>query len=136
MRAGDARGRIGPHVNEHLYSYGLYSYGQGRIGPHVNEHLYSYGLYSYGQGRIGPHINEHLAHHLLCSELRALAQQTAHFGVGALGYVVLHGIACRHMCRHAIGMCYASFERSRQGGRFEYRHIYTRATDIPSAMPL
>ena len=34
-----------------------------------------------------------------------------------------------------IGTCYALVESSRRGGHFERRHIYTRAMDMPSAMP-
>ena len=36
-----------------------------------------------------------------------------------------------HTC---IGACYAPLESSRRGGRFEYRHVHTRAIDVPSAM--
>ena len=47
-------------------------------------------------------------------------------------------IVCRHVhsrvCRHAPRMCRARLESSRRGGHFEYRHVYPRAIDMPSAM--
>ena len=35
-----------------------------------------------------------------------------------------------------LGTRYAPSERTRRGGRLEYRHAYTRAVDMPSAMPI
>ena len=32
--------------------------------------------------------------------------------------------------------CYASLESSRRGVYLDYRHAYTRAMDVPSAMPI
>ena len=42
---------------------------------------------------------------------------------------------CRRAYRRAMSMCHAPFESSRRGGRFEYRHVFTRAIAMPSAMP-
>ena len=35
-----------------------------------------------------------------------------------------------------LGTRYTPSERTRRGGRLEYRHAYTRAVDMPSAMPI
>ena len=42
-----------------------------------------------------------------------------------------------HNCigHNYIGTRYAPLESSHQGGHFEYRYTYTRAIDMPSAMP-
>ena len=34
------------------------------------------------------------------------------------------------------GMCHVPFESSRRGGHSEYWHVFTRALDVPSAMPI
>ena len=46
----------------------------------------------------------------------------------------LYGHECRHVFRHAFGMCCASLESSRRDGRFEHRHNHIRTLDMPSAI--
>ena len=41
--------------------------------------------------------------------------------------------ACAGMC---LDTCCVPLESSRRGGHFEYRNVYTRAVDRPSAMPI
>ena len=47
-----------------------------------------------------------------------------------------YGNAYGHAYGHALGMYHAPFENSRRGGHFEYRHVYTRTVDRPSALPI
>ena len=48
---------------------------------------------------------------------------------------------CADMCADTrlhmrLGTCDVLLERSRRGGRFEYRHVYTRALSMLSSMPV
>ena len=46
----------------------------------------------------------------------------------------VHRHVYRRAYRHAPGMCRVPLESSRRGRHFEYRHVYTRAIAMPSAM--
>ena len=41
-----------------------------------------------------------------------------------------------HIYRRALGIGYVPLESFHRGGHFKYRHIYARAVDMPSAMPI
>ena len=46
-----------------------------------------------------------------------------------LGTARLHYIGHNYIGHNYVGRCHAPSESSRRGGRFEYRHAYTRAID-------